>query len=1121
MFAYRNLFVFGLLCTVFGFSSLHCASNVVPDGLFQTVQTGGPAIKFDLDAEPLPEIPLPNDLATRLDPTSLTKRRVNVSMIAPTHLESSVREKVNRLTGFAVYSPITVGFNKQLDLDDIIKRHQKNRNFEDDAVYVVNLNPASAKFGKPVLLDMGRGNFPVVLERPSNYFDHDPHDGQINILFETLHEVDSNNNGKFDPEDDLDHDGVQDKPNVHPEGADPKDGLLTFYEKQTNTLIMRPVVPLEPESTYAVILTTRLKGEDGKPIQSPFPYINHTRQTPDLRVLVEKDVLKSLGLTDKDVAFAWTFTTQSTTRDLKEIRDGLYGHGPFRALAEMYPAELTKIHPLTNKDKAEGGKVWMLKGELFREALRPLASLVLPGSAKAQVALLNSMQYIDYVVSGEFTTPYFLAARDKKGNLVTGDKLIGADVIPDSKTTFDIDRNTGRMVVGKDKVTWWCAVPKSIGNIKPPFPVNFYGHGYTSSRFEMLGFAGNLAKFGLATCGIDAAGHGTVLADNPSLLQTIETALDAVGIGGAYKALSPGRARDLNNDGIPDSGGDFWTADTFHTRDIVRQSVLDHMALIRIMRSWDGKKTWSVDADGDGKPDLTGIAGDFNGDGVVDIGGPTQDYHAWGQSLGGILSAVLAGIEPAITTAAPVAGGGGLINIGARSLQGGVVEAVFLRMMGPLVIGYGRSDGKMEIRLWVPDVNKKACSLTDAALQADSNRNCLAAPGKDRVNGVRLYITQNTIEAGDKVVITNLRSKETVWALVRKDKQGNLSFRRAVAADALDALEKRHALRLPLDASKILEESFRLPEISASGESGKVRVTYYPNGKDGEPKTDTTSLLGDPLEIVIYKKDPNFQYPEVRERITTFNVDVRFQGAIYKAGTPLFALAEGLGLQRQHPDFRRFTGFAGMILEPADPIAYAPHYHMEPITYSYERDIQPGANVLVIPTLGDMNVPVDTGIAIARAAGIIPLFNPDPRYPDPAKPGEFLTPNEVLTRNYVVEGVERMERFFSSNPDKKPILFDPDNLSEGKDGFGAPRLNPPLRLVVNTPSGVAGMRIPYTQANGAHGFETPDPEKPFDISGYMIYQVGYYFYTKGKILSDDRCLEKGTCDFIPINGNKN
>ena len=41
-----------------------------------------------------------------------------------------------------------------------------------------------------------------------------------------------------------------------------------------------------------------------------------------------------------------------------------------------------------------------------------------------------------------------------------------------------------------------------------PFPVSIYGHGYTSARVEFLGFAGNLAKFGIASVCIDSYGHG-------------------------------------------------------------------------------------------------------------------------------------------------------------------------------------------------------------------------------------------------------------------------------------------------------------------------------------------------------------------------------------------------------------------------------------------------------------------------------------------------------------------------------------------------------------------------------------------------------------------------------------
>ena len=48
-------------------------------GLGATQRTGGPQVVWDLEALPLPEIPLPNDQATRLDPSSPTGRRLNVS----------------------------------------------------------------------------------------------------------------------------------------------------------------------------------------------------------------------------------------------------------------------------------------------------------------------------------------------------------------------------------------------------------------------------------------------------------------------------------------------------------------------------------------------------------------------------------------------------------------------------------------------------------------------------------------------------------------------------------------------------------------------------------------------------------------------------------------------------------------------------------------------------------------------------------------------------------------------------------------------------------------------------------------------------------------------------------
>ena len=45
----------------------------------------------------------------------------------------------------------------------------------------------------------------------------------------------------------------------------------------------RPLWPLEEQCTYAVVLSKRLKGEDGQAVVSPFPFVNHRDQTSDLQ----------------------------------------------------------------------------------------------------------------------------------------------------------------------------------------------------------------------------------------------------------------------------------------------------------------------------------------------------------------------------------------------------------------------------------------------------------------------------------------------------------------------------------------------------------------------------------------------------------------------------------------------------------------------------------------------------------------------------------------------------------------------------------------------------------------------------------------------------------------------
>ena len=116
------------------------------DGLKSAEPSGGPAVVWDVLAKPLPEIPLPNDSATRPDATSATGRRLNISEEASTELERRSRRHFNRLDGFGTYAPITLSFDAPLDLINILDRH-RDADFRDDAFYLLNVDERCERFG--------------------------------------------------------------------------------------------------------------------------------------------------------------------------------------------------------------------------------------------------------------------------------------------------------------------------------------------------------------------------------------------------------------------------------------------------------------------------------------------------------------------------------------------------------------------------------------------------------------------------------------------------------------------------------------------------------------------------------------------------------------------------------------------------------------------------------------------------------------------------------------------------------------------------------------------------------------------------------------------------------------
>ncbi len=1050
---------------------LGCAGER-PSVLVTTERAGGVQIAYEVLDKPFPTIPLPNDTATRLDDDSSTGRFINISHIGPTTMESETRTKAGEVGGFGVYMPISVPLTGPVDLVNIVKRQCtgtsvedweqrwarkecNDRDFSNDVALVIKLDSENPDV---VPLDFGNGNFPIVLEVTDAYFDNDPRAQGQNLIFETVAE-DTNDNGELDPGEDTNGDGILNVANVIPGVAealadDPGffagvDDLASFFELETNTLVFRPVLPLLSKSTYAVIITKNLLDTNGKAVESPFEGIHPADQYEALKDLGSLLKQADIGMDLSDVAFAWKFTTQDTTGDMQAIRAGLYNHGPFAALSEAFPP--TDVDLFQAKSELEG-QAYILPASVLTPFLALVIDDLAGGGEESQNAILTDLDFIESIVMGATPGPNFLA--DKDG--------IATENYPaDDDESFDVNPHTGAFFFGSTDITWWCTIPKADDDFTAPFPVFMYGHGYTSSRLEGLGFAGRLARFGYATCAIDAYGHGLSLPDDEidlapliqatTIMGALEEFFDAQGYGGVPAGLSAGRARDLDNDGVPDSGGDFWTYDLFHTRDIVRQSVVDYISFIRMLRSFDGTNTWDYDTNGDGEKNL---AGDFDGDGVVDFGGPTVQYTLSGASLGGILAGIVPAVEPSISVGLPIVGGGGLTDVGVRSRQGGVPEAVLMPFFGPLVLGS-------------PNEDDSGVSLSFLVHNVTSRTKIV-------------FHTSELIEEGDRVELENLENKHVDSAYIGADRR----FRLAVPSDALSATEKRPVLGM-------LEDNSNVP----------VDVA------------DPTKL-GDRLRITVYEGNSE----TVKETIDQWQTDAIWQGARFLPDTTLVALANGHGKKRQTPDFRRFFYLASMLLEPGDPIAYSRHYAIDPFDFDYDPRVKDGSfdagsNMLFIPSIGDMNVPVNTGIANARAAGAIDYWNTDTPW--------GMTENDVLIRNRVIEGTERTNRYQVENEEGelRSVLFDVDDLNHGSPRFGEPNLEgPPLRATKTGPelnNYVVALRLPYSDDHGSHGFDLPDPSLPFDIGTFMVNQIGYFCITNGEILSDEPCLEDNSCSFLP------
>ncbi|MCC6215724.1 MAG: hypothetical protein IT376_12740 [Polyangiaceae bacterium] len=1114
-----------------------------PAGLGETRRAGGPRVVWDVKHQPLPEIPLPNDQATRLDPGSPTGRRVNISLdAARTRYERKTRAIFNRLDGFGAYAPITVRFDAPLDLPGVLARH-RNDDFRDDAFYLLNVDRSCKRFGEEIALDVGRGRFPIILmsrsergtdpEAPNGFFldesdnkmfGFDPEGEALTLLFKDYTE-DRNRDGVLQPSEDRNQDGVMDEANfLDPHACDAvpestpehdrcvADHLLSWYERASNTLILRPVWPLEERCTHAVVLTKRLRGADGEAVESPFPAV----QAPDQIGALEPvgALLGRYGLSKGDVAFAWSYTVGTMTRDLEGLRAGLYGQGPMARLAKEFPVsgfrvrtrnewrEIGSDPPLT-----AGGDSRVLPGGCAGAAWAALASTI--EGDKQICGGYADFASVGGLFAGEFEAPNLLV--DQDGHATPAYPA-------DEDEVWDVDVGAGRAVYDRGKVTFFCALPREDarpagvtcepGNPegKPwckPYPVAFFAHGYGSFKGEFVLHAGRHAQMGFAACGLDSFGHGRSIVLNPRCEGNLDYLagkglLAAYGVPELVTMIFYGRDRDLNNDGCPDGGADQWTANLFHTRDVVRQSVFEEMQFVRILHAVDGQQR---DASGN-------VLGDVDGDGEPDIGGRKSITAAWGISLGGQLTGVLAGAEPTLDAVSPNAVGAGLTDVAVRLGEGGLAEAVMLPVQGPIIVGCLPTDGH-QVPLTSGEGGASCLPRVDGqqgvAGPQVAGELQLAWYGHDNARlAVRAFAKVPGVAVGDTVRVENVDK-----GLAAASRLGPRGWARvSIAADALWPIARRGLLGFADDEN----DARAAPDTTALGD--RIRVTVVDGGSGA-----------------------------VKATVDTWQWDVEFQHTIYPAGQPLVAMQEGLGYPRNTVDFRRFYGIAQHAVAPADPAVWSRRYTDDPILAPYDPAWWPGrAHVLVMPTIGDSQVPTATGVALGRTSGLLGSWDRDPaRFAPEHGWRELFTPDarygvsveQWLTDNWVVEGDWRLQRWASHGVNPS-TLFDPDDTSDGAAEFSClhsydwsadngefhcpaaiddtattfdvPRPGPGQAMRQDRPRGDGSydaLRIPLLRPSGQHGIYNPQPFRAFDTDAYMVHFTARFMATRGGDVSHE------------------
>lgn len=427
-------------------------------------------------------------------------------------------------------------------------------------------------------------------------------------------------------------------------------------------LLIEPLKPLAPATTYLVVVTRALKSVEGEAAEPADLFrVLLSQQTvteqlvagnePALKLLSEAQrtslegirqlyqtrilpPLAAAGLPAESLVIAWPFTTQSIGATLARLQ------------ANVQPQALTLVATgLTTRDVIA--------------ALPPVADLYV-GSIELPYYLADATPGADdadetFFVDGNPDNPLNSFWRADPAVRGDGSAPVGAPCAalqPSESTTACFPQPLARAA---QRVPVLATIPNANSGRSAPeagWPVVIFQHGITGNRSQMLALAPALAAAGFAVVAIDLPLHGlppgdalrAATAQFPEPLRPVERTFDLDLVNNTTGAPP--------SDGVPDGSGTHFInlSSLLTSRDNLRQAEAD---LITLSASIGG----AVVLGGNLQP--AGIG--FDGDSVRYVG----------HSLGAIVATAFLGVNPGSAPGVLAMPGGGIAKLLDGSLSFG------------------------------------------------------------------------------------------------------------------------------------------------------------------------------------------------------------------------------------------------------------------------------------------------------------------------------------------------------------------------------------------------------------------------------------------------------------------